>query len=178
MATATAPKSSESLTVELPVDTKKCRDCGETKPLSEFYPRKSARDGYHGSCRQCHCDKARQWRLANSERHRKNCRGWARENKEHKAQLNREWDEKNPHLKAKYRKQHDERNPLKAKARHAVNHAIRDGLLHKPERCEDCKQIVPSRLLHGHHEDYSEPLKVDWLCRACHFARHAEQGSA
>jgi hypothetical protein len=27
--------------------------------------------------------------------------------------------------------------------------------------------------LHGHHEDYSKPLAVHWLCPLCHRKRHA-----
>ncbi len=36
----------------------------------------------------------------------------------------------------------------------------------KPNKCEMCKRIKP---LDGHHEDYSKPLEVKWICRQCHF---------
>lgn len=33
--------------------TKTCSQCGETKPLSEFYKQKNYKDGYRGKCRNC-----------------------------------------------------------------------------------------------------------------------------
>ena len=35
--------------------------------------------------------------------------------------------------------------------------------------CEDCGSTSE---IHGHHEDYSLPLNVVWLCRYCHGRRH------
>ena len=43
----------------------------------------------------------------------------------------------------------------------------RRGLL-IPEPCEDCDD--PD--VEMHHTDYSQPLLVIWLCRACHLFRH------
>ena len=43
---------------------------------------------------------------------------------------------------------------------------------YKPECCESCGAATNSRLLHGHHADYSKPLEVEWLCRKCHLAEH------
>lgn len=34
--------------------------------------------------------------------------------------------------------------------------------------CADCG----SNDSQAHHEDYSKPLEVDWLCRDCHGRRH------
>ena len=31
---------------------------------------------------------------------------------------------------------------------------------------------MKGRALHGHHEDYSQPLEVVWLCAPCHGLRH------
>jgi len=64
-------------------------------------------------------------------------------------------------------------NPEKYKAQSAVGNAVRDGRFHKPKICETCGE---EKRLHGHHEDYSEPLRVNWLCAICHKARHKELG--
>jgi hypothetical protein len=61
----------------------------------------------------------------------------------------------------------------KAFARRLVNVAVRLGDLIRPDHCERCASQT-KRALDGHHEDYSRPLDVVWLCRACHKARHRE----
>lgn len=65
-------------------------------------------------------------------------------------------------------------NPEKYKAHSAVNSALRSGTLVKPEKCEDCGE---TKKLHGHHDDYSKPLEVRWLCARCHSIFHAKYGS-
>ncbi len=37
-----------------------------------------------------------------------------------------------------------------------------------PSACADCGSAKAEM----HHEDYSQPLKVKWLCRKCHLLRH------
>jgi hypothetical protein len=37
-----------------------------------------------------------------------------------------------------------------------------------PEPCESCGSEEAEK----HHEDYSQPLEVRWLCRPCHLAEH------
>ena len=70
---------------------------------------------------------------------------------------------KQAHARAvtKYRSKHSE----KYKATTAVGTAIRYGQLVKPKECEGCGEVLP---LEGHHEDYSKPLEVVWLCNTCH----------
>ena len=58
--------------------------------------------------------------------------------------------------------------PEKQRARTRVNYALQHGHIIKPKRCVDCKKKVP---LFGHHEDYSKPLQVIWVCRSCHVLR-------
>lgn len=53
--------------------------------------------------------------------------------------------------------------PERIKARHKVSNAIRDGKLFKTA-CAVCGNIK----VEGHHEDYSKPLEVIWLCRKHH----------
>jgi len=50
--------------------------------------------------------------------------------------------------------------------------AISTGKITKPDCCENCKTVTPPRRLQGHHEDYTKPLEVIWLCDSCHKARH------
>lgn len=60
------------------------------------------------------------------------------------------------------------RYPEKAKAHSAVTYAIGAGLLIK-KPCEICDSLFD---IHAHHEDYSKPLEVRWLCRMCHRKEH------
>lgn len=64
-------------------------------------------------------------------------------------------------------------NPEKCAARYAVNNAIRDGRL---ERGSECYFCAATEGLHGHHEDYSKPLEVVWLCTSCHSKLHVLKG--
>ena len=68
------------------------------------------------------------------------------------------------------RKRHSELTPLqrqKANARSYANQYVRRGKLSK-EACKDCGAAK----VEMHHEDYTKPLKITWLCRFCHMSRH------
>jgi hypothetical protein len=67
------------------------------------------------------------------------------------------------------------RNPLEGEARkranarsYAKSYLRRGKLERKP--CEVCGTKAQM-----HHEDYSKPLTVTWLCRAHHLALHASE---
>ncbi|MBX4188447.1 MAG: hypothetical protein KW793_04960 [Candidatus Doudnabacteria bacterium] len=58
-------------------------------------------------------------------------------------------------------------NPEKKKAHYKVWYAVKVGkLLRKP--CEVCGL----KKVHAHHEDYSRPLDVRWLCPSHHQLEH------
>lgn len=71
-------------------------------------------------------------------------------------------------------------DPKKDKAAsHKVEKALRSGRLIRSANCERCgepdKPAKNGRSgLAGHHEDYSKPLEVVWLCQRCHVERHKE----
>ena len=48
--------------------TKPCPDCGEVKPLDEFYNNKSRTDGKEPYCKPCKDARSIAWRKANPER--------------------------------------------------------------------------------------------------------------
>lgn len=64
-------------------------------------------------------------------------------------------------------------HPDRIKARAAVNHAIRDGKLVR-EPCEVCG----SEPVEAHHDDYSKPLDVRWLCEQHHEDHHVTHRQA
>lgn len=64
-----------------------------------------------------------------------------------------------------YKKLQVERYPERVRARRLVYNAIKSGKLIKTvceyEGCEETE-------VQGHHEDYSKPLEVNWLCKKHH----------
>lgn len=50
-----------------------------------------------------------------------------------------------------------------------VRRAVERGAILKPDQCQNC---ATRTRLHAHHEDYTKPLEVEWLCRPCHLRRH------
>ncbi len=59
------------------------------------------------------------------------------------------------------------KHPNRQKARSLVRLAIKNGNLVKPLKCK-----CGNRVIEAHHENYSKPLNVKWLCRKCHSDLH------
>lgn len=66
-----------------------------------------------------------------------------------------------------------ENNRHKARAWSTVQNAILRGDLEKPNFCQSCG--VCNVRIHAHHEDYSLPLDITWLCHMCHMDLHAKK---
>lgn len=73
---------------------------------------------------------------------------------------------------ARYLRDYIANNREKARAWNRVYDAVRLGRLAKPANCERCGES--NQRIHAHHEDYSKPLEVKWLCPVCHNIRHRE----
>lgn len=79
---------------------------------------------------------------------------------------------------------HFHRNGRRSEKRalHLVEKAIQKGILHRPSVCEVCdKNCAPANgrpQIEAHHDDYSKPLTVRWLCRKCHFQWHKTHHAA
>jgi hypothetical protein len=137
------------------IKSKTCRACGVEKPLSEYYANKGMADGHLNYCKECKRADSVRRRRDNLERIRKYDRA--------RGSLNP------PEYRARYRAEY----PQKYKAQTAVSNAVRDGRLAKPDQCEECDSTFR---VEGHHDDYSKPLEVRWLCSVCHKKWHLENG--
>jgi hypothetical protein len=79
--------------------------------------------------------------------------------------------------KRAYERRYRATYPERKAARNAVELAIREGRLRRPDRCQDCGRACLPR---AHHESYDRRhhLDVDWLCASCHYRRHAAERQA
>ena len=126
----------------------RCYICKKEKDASAFSRDKSRERGYSGRCKLCDNLYRRQKRKRNPEHYRLRDK---RYNIRHKEQRNR------------YSLEYNKKNKYKIVAHRIVRKAIKSGLLTK-KPCEKCG----NKKTEAHHDDYSKPLQVQWLCRNHH----------
>jgi Pyruvate/2-oxoacid:ferredoxin oxidoreductase delta subunit/ribosomal protein S27AE len=138
----------------------KCGTCKVYKPEAEFYMDGKTVAGVASVCKKCH--------LASSIRTRD--KNNARElNAEHMRRARAADPEKFREREREASRNQRHNSPEKVAARAALNNAVKRGDITKPNRCEQCGQETR---LTGHHDDYSMPLDVRWLCYSCHGKEH------
>ena len=139
--------------------TKVCFKCGEKKEITEFYSHNGMADKHLNKCKECTKRDVKIRRIENPEKL-----------KEYEKKRNN--NEKRKAVQALKSKEFRKINPDKYRAQTMVNNAVRDKKLKKPLICEICGAVAK---LEGHHEDYTYPLNVVWLCVRCH--RHVTVAS-
>lgn len=68
----------------------------------------------------------------------------------------------------RYKLRQKERHPEKVRARRTLGDKVRQGKIER-KPCELCGSEDD---VHGHHEDYDNPLEVNWVCRTHHREYH------
>ncbi len=150
---------------------KLCFKCQKNMPINEFYKHSEMSDGTLNKCKSCcKLEAARRLELLKNDklwvesevlRHRLKAAKARQENRvsvQSKESVNaqkRDWAKKNKE---------------KRKAHHLVNNSLRDGKIIK-KACEVCGDNKSQ----AHHEDYSKPLEVIWLCSTHHNELHNEK---
>jgi hypothetical protein len=125
---------------------KKCFKCGEVKPLSEFYKHPQMSDGHVNKCKDCN-------------------KRDVRKNRKDKVDYYRAYDrERGNRQGIDYLRKYRAENPEKYRAHSILNKAVSRGKIHK-QPCEICGT---TERIEAHHEDYSKPLDVIWLCSMHH----------
>ncbi len=59
-------------------------------------------------------------------------------------------------------------NPMRHRARELIKRAIRSGTVIRMSSCSNCDNKNPE----AHHDDYTKPFDVRWLCKRCHMQLH------
>lgn len=152
---------------------KVCFKCGNEKELSEFYKHKEMADGFLNKCKECTKNDALKHREKNIEKIRAYDRN--RPNHKERVEANKKRLKENTELKAKYRKSQkkwDIENKIKKNAHTKVKRALLNGTLVRRYNCDICGD---GSKLEAHHEDYSKPLEVIWLCVKCHKEKHKQK---
>lgn len=166
------------------METKKCTVCGRTLEMYSFYKRSDGR--IRSECKECSNDKAKINYLNNKESiNKRNNENYAQKKEEysevrkryrrsehgrkilaqgHKKYTNSEKGKQN--TKESIRRWAD-KNREKLRAHWRVKSAIKRGLLVRLP-CSICGDIKSD----AHHEDYTKPLDVVWLCVTHHKLLH------
>jgi hypothetical protein len=132
-------------------------------------------DGHLNKCKECTKKDALHYRSENIEKVKEYDR--SRGNLPHRVAARKEYAKTDAckESQRKSGKKYRECNTVKRAAHILVGNYVRDGKLIKSELCEDCGG---KDSIHGHHDDYSRPLDVRWLCSSCHRKWHKENGEA
>lgn len=146
---------------------KQCIHCDRMLPLSEFYRHAQMADGHLNACRDCKRSYQRRRNRENPERSRASDRAKRRKNPRLYAEAQKRWAKENRVRRNEIASSWRKRNKDKVRAQAAVKRAIGRGeLVRQP--CEQCG----AQSVHAHHDDYTQPLDVRWLCPKCHGRHH------
>lgn len=185
------------------MSTKACSKCGVVQPLSDFHKNSSASDGHQASCKTCsrasHREyyqrnseavklRARAWELANPDRLAERRKKWFLANPDKRCEYQKKWEFKYPGRFAEFTKKWRSENPErwleiqrkwqkensdKLRCHQKLRYAVQNGYVLKSTICQFCG--ATDTPIEGHHQDYSKPLEVMWLCDPCHKRLHVQQ---
>ena len=150
---------------------KVCRDCHVEKDLSEFYKHARMGDGYLNKCKSCVKQRVNNHRDDNIEKVREYDRQRAKFPKRAEAKKAYSQTEKYKASQRVRMQRYIEKYPLKRAAHILVSSAILKGKIEKVSVCSVCNS---TKKIEAHHDDYSKPLSIRWLCEKCHKAWHKE----
>lgn len=136
---------------------KECKGCFEKKPVGEFYAHPGMADGRLSFCKECKKTEA-----ATRYHMKMKLPAWR--------------DKERARNRARMKGKRYRADTVKKAAGVAVGNAVRDGRLVPTSACERCGHDFRHFRREGHHEDYTKPLEVEWLCSLCHGEQHRRRG--
>jgi hypothetical protein len=144
---------------------KVCRQCGVEQRVMDYY--RASTGAFMAICKACHRANVKANREANADYYREFDR--LRANQPHRVEARAAYAQtpEGREVLRRGTKAWELRNPIKKAASTAVGNAIRDGRMTR-QPCEVCGQEKAQ----AHHDDYSKPLDVRWLCTTHHAEWH------
>lgn len=148
---------------------KVCKSCKVEKPLIDYYVHKETKDGYLNNCKECVKLRVHKHRLNNIDT--VNAYDKKRSMLPHRVKARKEYlkTEQGQVARKKALLNYKNNYPLKYAAHMVTRNAIRDGKLIKQTNCSKCNSDYK---IEAHHDDYTKPLEVRWLCELCHKEWH------
>jgi hypothetical protein len=151
---------------------KLCTKCNQTKDVVHFSKWSRVKSGYQSWCKQCDKEYREKRKLSHPDIVKKiardKMRRW-RENNPEKELINHRQHYANRQEKAQnHQREYSKANLPKRRAQNIVYRAIKKGLLTR-QPCETCGKDKTE----AHHQDYSKPLEVNWLCTKHHRRLHS-----
>jgi len=143
---------------------KVCFGCGESKPLNEFYKHKEMADGHLNKCKECTKDDVISNRAKHIDKYREYDRKRDMSPSRVAARKKYIQTEKGKEAHRKATKKWADNNLEKRAAHSLLWAAIKRGDISK-EPCEVCGS---TKNVQAHHDDYTCPLDVNWLCPKHH----------
>lgn len=142
-----------------------CRKCNAEKPLIGFYG--DARGNLMRSCKEFWKAQVKANRLSRAAQYAAYER--SRANHPHRVAMRDAYAATDTGRQRgnESKRRYIEANPIKRAAHRLCGNAIRDGKLHRSP-CEICGE----QKAQAHHDDYSKPLDVRWLCTTHHAEWH------
>jgi len=160
-------------------ETKTCYACHQTKPRTEFYRNRSRHDGLQSKCKECTAQYQRS--PHGNEIHRRAYRRYRQSPAGVASRLKYQKTDKCKTNNIESQRRQRVASRARFRATDAANNAIREGRL-CPCPCEVCG-LAPAKVngrqaIEAHHDDYSKPLDVRWLCRKHHLEVHGKMHHA
>ena len=160
---------------ELP--TKRCARCKEWKERKYFHRDSTKLDGVRGTCKLCissyELERRAQPHIA--VRIRESAYKYNRSEKGKASMLARNKTEKQKEYCRRDTRRRYRLYPEKVAAHSKVKNEIKKGRLIR-QSCEHCgrkpEKVNGRQIIHAHHEDYSKPLDIIWLCKEHHAELH------
>jgi hypothetical protein len=149
-----------------------CTKCGVEKEVTEFYARKDSPDGRRADCKACNDLKCNKYKSEHREERLEYWRGYNAkpENTERRHANQKAFFQENKERLTAEKNQRIIDEPWKDWACNKVEAAILNGKLVR-QPCEEC--YTPNA--QAHHDDYTKPLSVRWLCSSHHQRFHKAQ---